>query len=77
MKFGLLIFNDSAAPLTEVVAQAAARYRRKFRREPNRCFVHPSAIDKAWTKIGDVLVYPRRNVLRHHFWIGKEEKSGR
>lgn len=42
MNVGLLWHDDSQKPLEQIVAQAAQRYRERFGRDPNVCYVHPS-----------------------------------
>lgn len=78
MKTGLLWYDDNPKhDLCHIIRQAAGRYRIKFGQEPDICYVHPSALgdnDKV-NKVGAVRVSSRPAVLRHHFWIGKEEQS--
>ncbi len=79
MRVGLLWFdNRSNAPLEEKIRQAAVRYRQKFGRPPNCCYVHPDTLagtPKEFVQVNGfaVRVIPVRNVLPHHFWIGFEE----
>jgi hypothetical protein len=80
MNIGLLYYDDSGKKdLAAKVADAAARYRRKFGAEPDTCYVHPSALDGGKpVQVGGVRVERRATVLapvlRHHFWIGVEGK---
>jgi hypothetical protein len=62
--------------LAEKVGQAARRYRQKFGAPPDACYVHPSALkDNGRVKeVGGVRVMALPSVLRHHFWLGQEEK---
>lgn len=74
MKQGLLWFDNSNRDLLAKVGVAATRYRCKFNAEADTCYVHPSALkDGKATEVGGVRVVPLLSVLRHHFWIGKEE----
>ena len=76
MKTGLLWYDDDPArSLDEKVVLAARRYREKFGRDPDSCYVHPSALggNGKGRKMGPVQVTARRSVLRHHFWLGREE----
>ena len=44
MDFGLLWHDgDAARPLEEKIGRAARRYREKYGREPNTCYVHAGA----------------------------------
>jgi len=73
MQEGLLWFDaDPKRDLAEKVARAADRYRFKFGRRPNVCYVNASQIDDTMELAGVRLV-PAHNVLEHHFWIGVEE----
>lgn len=80
MNEGLLWYDDNPGRnLADKVGQAARRYQQKFGAPPNVCYVHPSALDgngKA-RKFGNVRVAPLPSVLRHHFWIGREEQRRR
>lgn len=79
MRIGLLWFdNRPDAPLEEKIRQAALRYRQKFGRPPNCCYVHPNTLtgaskDSVQVNGFAVRVIPIGNVLPHHFWIGLEE----
>lgn len=80
MKQGLLWYDDSPGhDLAEKIGRAARRYRKKFGTVPDVCYVHPSALDGNGNgkeqKVGGVRVSSRPSVLRHHFWVGQEEKQ--
>jgi hypothetical protein len=76
MQEGLLWFDaDSKRDLAEKVARAADRYRFKFGRRPNLCYVHASMLDQGSVELDGVRLAPAANVLKHHFWIGVEEKT--
>jgi hypothetical protein len=71
---GLLWFdNDPGRKLEEKVQRAIRRYRQKFGRRPNVCYVHPSLLDGKKRQMGEVRVASLPSVLRHHFWVGEEE----
>ena len=77
MRVGWLWFdNDSGRTVEEKIKRAAERYREKFGRRPNTCYVHPQAIageEQALTcsvKDGTVRVVAARYILPHHFWLG-------
>ncbi|MFQ6100738.1 MAG: hypothetical protein ACE5OS_05835 [Anaerolineae bacterium] len=81
MNEGLLWYDDDPGRgLAEKIGRAARRYRQKFGTPPDVCYVHPSTLS-AWgsngkeRKIGGVRVTPLPSVLRHHFWVGREEKA--
>lgn len=73
MKVGLLWFDDNPdRDLAEKVRRAAQRYRQKFGKPANVCYVHPSALgdNSRVEKVGRVRVASKRSVLQHHFWVG-------
>lgn len=76
MQEGLLWFDaDPKRDLTDKVARAAERYRFKFGRRPNLCYVHPSVLERGSVELNGVRLVPAHNVLKHHFWIGIEESA--
>ena len=79
MQEGLLWFDaDPKRNLAEKVARAADRYRYKFGRKPDMCYVNPSMLlapDKGSLECNGVRLVPATNVLKHHFWIGVEETA--
>lgn len=77
MRTGWLWFdNDSGRTLEEKVARAVARYRDKFGRSPDTCYVHPQTIAGEEQQCGAVRLVAARHVLRHHFWLGVENSGG-
>jgi len=90
VKEGLLWYDDDPGrDLAEKIRRAAQRYRKKFGRSPNICYVHPSVMsslvpegngegqgDKA-QKVGGMQVASLPSVLQHHFWLGQEETGQR
>jgi len=77
MRVGWLWFdNDPGRTVEEKVRRAAERYREKFGRTPDTCYVHPQAIageEPSLTlhvKDGPVRVVSARHILPHHFWLG-------
>ncbi|HHS96563.1 MAG TPA: hypothetical protein ENK08_01470 [Chloroflexi bacterium] len=78
MREGLLWFDDDPKrDLTQKVNRAVQRYRQKFGRSPNVCYVHPSLLGGESCRVGGVQVLPLPTVLRHHFWVGEEKVNGR
>ena len=75
MDWGLLWLDaDKKRDIADKVARAAARYLSKFGQEPNLCYVNASMIDST-LQVNGVRVEPAHNVLKHHFWIGREETT--
>jgi len=88
MKQGLLWYDDNPGrDLADKVRQAARRYRQKFGAVPDVCYVHPPVTGPGTValalngngngkvqKVGRVRVAPLPSVLRHHFWLGREEQ---
>ena len=82
MEIGLLWYDsDPKRGLEEKVGQAARRYREKFGRWPNTCYVHRQTLDQArrvrLTDRSTIRVLPAANILRHHLWLGEEVKGRR
>lgn len=79
MKEGLLWYDDNpTTTLQEKTALAAVHYRKKLGYLPNTCYVHPSTLNGQKTShAGDILIAPLPTVLRHHFWLGREERKPR
>jgi hypothetical protein len=77
MHEGLLWFDaDPKRALNEKIAQAADRYRHKFGRKPNLCYVNPMMLPGSEpAECNGVRLVPAPNVLKHHFWIGIEETA--
>jgi hypothetical protein len=77
MNEGLLWFDaDPKRALNEKVAQAADRYRHKFGRKPNLCYINPLMLPGSEpAECNGVRLVPSRAVLKHHFWIGVEETT--
>lgn len=76
MQEGLLWFDaDPKRSLAEKLARAADSYRFKFGRRPDLCYVNPAMLDNGTVEIDGVRVIPASNVLKHHFWIGEEERA--
>lgn len=83
MEIGLLWYDgDPKRPLEDKVGQAVERYREKYGRMPNTCYVHPLLVGDRSTDglrlacrsrsaeaVVRVLAAP--NILVHHFWLGE------
>ena len=75
---GLLWYDDDPGRnLAEKVGRAVRRYEQKFGAAPNVCYVHPSSVsgDGQSLKVDGVVVATRLSVLRHHFWVGREDRQ--
>ncbi|MBN1177987.1 MAG: hypothetical protein JXD18_02165 [Anaerolineae bacterium] len=76
MKQGLLWFDDDAKrDLAQKVGLAAQYYCQKFGRRPNTCYVHPSVLPETAQKIDGVRITTLPSILKHHFWVGEEERE--
>lgn len=74
MNSGLLWFdNDPKSDLQNKVNQAAEYYRKKYGKNPNLCFVHPSMLVQENLKTNQVALRAAPSMLPHHFWIGIED----
>lgn len=80
MQVGLLWYDsDPGRTLADKIDQAARRYSEKFGRRPNRCLVHPSALDDVGPGTPSCSLHDSEdtiqlvaapNILLHHFWLG-------
>jgi hypothetical protein len=83
MEIGLLWYdNDPRRTLEDKIGQAAQRYREKYGRWPNTCYVHPQAVaepaeqgqEMACRLKGSrttIQVLSAPNILLHHLWLGE------
>jgi hypothetical protein len=82
METGLLWYDDDPRRgLEDKVEQAARRYREKYGRWPNTCYVHPQVVaDHLGQELQVVCsrkqrrvirVVPAPNILLHHYWLGE------
>ena len=90
METGLLWYDgDPKRPLEDKVGRAAERYREKFGRWPNTCYVHPQVVggqaadglrlacQAKSPKASTIRVLSAPNILVHHFWLGEtSERDG-
>jgi hypothetical protein len=73
MRVGWLWFdNDPGRTVEEKVLHAVQRYREKFGRAPDVCYVNPQVVGDGELRCGPVRVVPARHILLHHFWLGVE-----
>jgi predicted Zn-dependent protease with MMP-like domain len=82
VEVGLLWYDsDPQRELEDKIGRAAERYREKFGRWPNTCFVHPRAIQNCAEQESGVAcqlqtpktmirVVSAPYILLHHFWLG-------
>jgi len=71
MQWGLLWFDDnSKLPLSARVEKAVRRYREKFGRSPNLCYVNPVTLSEVEDMPAHVKIIGLASVQPNHFWIG-------
>jgi len=71
---GLLWFDDDPGKtLGQKVEKAVMRYTEKFGHRPTVCYVHPSMLNGGSVAVAGVRVVPRRETLRDHFFVVREE----
>jgi hypothetical protein len=71
MKTGLLWFDDSPkVTLAAKIENAARRYRERFGKSPDVCYVHPQTLARATTMPAHVQVIGSATIRPDHFWIG-------
>jgi hypothetical protein len=87
MDIGLLWFDDDPRRrLEDKVGRAAQRYREKYGRWPNTCYVHPTVVTDHLGQDLRVACRMRRpqttirvvsapNILLHHYWLGESTQS--
>jgi hypothetical protein len=86
MDTGLLWFDDDPRRgLEDKVGRAAKRYRDKYGRWPNTCFVHPQMVtDHLGQSLGlagarsarqKIRVIAAPNILLHHYWLGESREE--
>jgi hypothetical protein len=79
---GLLWYDGSRRTLEDKIIRAAQRYREKYGRWPDTCYVHSRAVaDLAEQKLQIVCkpendrtmlrVLSAPNILLHHLWLGE------
>ena len=83
MDVGLLWYDDDPRRgLEDKIDRAAQRYREKYGRWPNTCYVHPQIVDDQGTgglrlayqgnsAKSTIRVLTSPNILVHHFWVGE------
>lgn len=88
MEYGLLWYDgDPRRPLEDKIGRAVQRYREKFGRAPNTCYVHPELVDgrsegkpqlacRLAEPQATIRVVSSQSVLLHHFWVGECVKNG-
>jgi hypothetical protein len=86
MEIGLLWYDDNPRrELEDKVGEAAQRYREKYGRWPNTCYVHPQVVAERLEQELRVAC-PKRNrtmirvmsapnILLHHYWLGETTKK--
>jgi len=71
MNIGMLWFdNDTKADISAKIQRAAEYYKRKYGRDPNLCFVHPSMVSNPLDPTDGVELRTSQSVLPNHFWLG-------
>jgi alkanesulfonate monooxygenase SsuD/methylene tetrahydromethanopterin reductase-like flavin-dependent oxidoreductase (luciferase family) len=72
METGLLWYDDSKADFASKVREAAQRYRQKFGKNPDRCYVNPASLPKKGKGVSlkGIKVVTSPTIQPHHFWVG-------
>lgn len=80
MDIGMLWFdNDPSTSFPQKIERASSYYHRKYGKDPDICFVHPSMLGAregmerkktGGDEVGGLVVEESERVLPHHFWIG-------
>jgi len=76
VKVGWMWFdNDPGRSIEEKIQLAVQRYRTKFGRFPNTCYVNQRSVTGDGFHCGKVKVVAAPNILPHHFWLGVSDTS--
>ncbi len=75
MDVGLLWYDGGKKQLADKVAKAVKRYRERFGERPNVCYVHPLTLPEGEQEVAGVTVRTSPQILQHHFWVGREERT--
>jgi hypothetical protein len=71
VEVGLLWFDDNPkVPVATKVENAAKRYREKFGKSPDVCYVHPATLASADTLPKGVKLIGSGSIRPNSFWIG-------
>jgi hypothetical protein len=75
MRIGLLWFeNDTKKALNQRVQEAIERYREKFGKSPNTCYVHPQDLNGHGLSLEGMRIVAASNILRNHLWVGWDDE---
>jgi hypothetical protein len=71
---GLLWYdNDPKVEFAAKVARAAGRYRERFGRAANVCYVHPSTLASISSLPVGLHVLPSAKVQQNCYWVGRKD----
>ena len=72
METGLLWYDDSKVDFASKVREAAQRYREKFGKSPDRCYVNPASLPNKGKKpsVKGIKLLTSPTIQPHHFWVG-------
>jgi hypothetical protein len=71
MREGLLWYDDNPKlPLAAKIREAVRRYRDKFGRSPDLCFVHPDTLADSAELPNFITVATRATIGPNNFWVG-------
>ena len=76
MNIGMLWFdNDKFTDLTTKIERAAAYYIKKYGKQPDLCFLHPSMMAEPTPTARGIEVKTTKQILPNHFWLGVHETN--
>ncbi len=76
MDTGMLWFdNDKLTDLAAKIERAAAYYTKKYGKQPDLCFLHPSMVAECAPATRGIEVKTTQQILPNHFWLGVNEKA--
>lgn len=71
---GILWMDDGEREVAWKIKEAAKCYQSRFGSAATICYANPKDVAEAQL-IAGLRVEPRRNILPHHFLVGREEES--
>lgn len=75
MEFGLLWFDKGNGDLGHKVERAAHRYKERFGKAANVCYVHPGMLTGDTLHVGRITVRTSHRIRPHHFYVGEEHST--
>lgn len=70
MKQGILWFDNSNSKLAEKIDHAVEYVRKKYRKVPRFCYVHPTMLENETIfRLDGLSIRSSSSVMPNHFWL--------